>query len=120
MRNVDIAWLAGIFDGEGTVWCRWPKRRNVIVEIKMTHKLTIERIHELFPGRMARGQLSGWSIKPQWRWSLDTLGTQKFLVLVLPYLVTKKGEAKIAIRLCDRSGVEDMDALAAALKASRL
>ena len=120
MKDTEIAWLAGLFDGEGCVWCRWPKRKNVIVEIKMTHRQTIERVQMLFPGRMAKGHLSGFSIKPQWRWSLDTLGAGRFLVMILPYLVTKKDEAIIALRLCDRSGREDMDILSTALKMARL
>jgi len=118
-KDTDVAWLAGLFDGEGTVWCRWPKRKNVIVEIKMTHRETIEVVNRLFPGRVARGQISGWSIRPQWRWSLDTLGSKQFLTLVLPYLVTKRREAEIALQLCDRTGAVDMTALAAELQAAR-
>ena len=119
MTETEKAWLAGIFDGEGCVWSRWPKRKNVLIEIKMTHKQTIERINEIFPGRISLGHLSGLSIKPQWRWSLDTNGTRRFITLMLPYLVTKKREAEIALRLCDRSGNENFYVLAAQLKSGR-
>ena len=119
MKNIEKAWLAGIFDGEGCVWCRFPKAKNVIVEIKMTHKKTMLKINKLFPGRLVEGNLSGWSIKPQWKWSLDTNGSKKFLIMLSPYLVTKKKEAEIAIRLCDRTGAENLAVLAKRLKASR-
>ena len=117
MKDTDIAWLAGIFDGEGCVWSRWPKRKNVIVEIKMADKNTILRIDKLFPGRVAQGQLSGWSKKPQWRWSLDTKGSLEFLVLIIPYLVTKRRQAQLAIQLCDReSGYDQFDIIQKELK----
>lgn len=93
---------------------------NVVTEIKMAHRATIERINELFPGRVAIGHLSGWSVKPQFRWTLDTKGTRMFLVTVMPYLVTKKREAEIALLLCERdSKREDFDSLAEQLKACR-
>ena len=88
-------------------------------EIKTTHMATINKIDELFPGRVALGHLSGLGTKPQWRWSLDTNGTKEFLKLVMPYLITKKREAEIAIKMCDRSGAGNLDALAAELKAAR-
>ena len=122
MTETEKAWLAGIFDGEGCVWCRWPKRKNVIVEVKMTHLPTIERIHALFPGRLATGSLSknAFGKRPQWRWSLDTRGSKVFLALVLPYLVTKRREAEIALQLCERGSSVPMDILANELRAARL
>ena len=120
MTEVEKAWLAGLFDGEGCVWSRWPKRMNVVTEIKMTHKATIERVNQLFPGRLAVGHLYGWSIKPQFRWTLDTKGTKEFLNALMPYLVTKKREAEIALLLCDRdSSRENFDSLAGELKGCR-
>lgn len=121
MKETEIAWLAGLFDGEGCVWSRWPKRANVVTEIKMAHKETMEKINELFPGRFVLGNLSRGTLgkKDQWRWSLDTLGTKRFLSLVLPYLVTKKREAEIALLLCEQPRKEIRDELAARLKASR-
>jgi len=112
MIETEKAWLAGIFDGEGCVWSRWPKRMNVVTEITMTHKPTIERINSLFPGRVAMRHLSGIGKRPQWRWSLDTNGTRRFLSILLPYLVTKRDEARIALKLCERShGTEGFDKL---------
>jgi hypothetical protein len=121
MTEVEKAWLAGLFDGEGCVWSRWPKRMNVVTEIKMTHRQTIDRVNQLFPGNVSIGHLSGWGTKPQFRWCLDTRGTKEFLALVLPYLVTKKREAEIALLLCDRGGSRGayFDSLAGELKGCR-
>ncbi len=119
MTEVEKAWLAGLFDGEGCAWSRWPKRSNVHAEIKMSHKPTVEKVNSLFPGSFVKGQLSGLNIRSQWRWRLDTKRTKEFLSLILPYLVTKRREAELAIRLCDRSGQENRDELARELKEVR-
>ena len=102
MNNTEAAWLAGIVDSEGAIWCRWPKRTNVVVEIKMTHMPTLQKLNDLFPGQLVPGQLSHWSKLPQWRWSVDTLGADELLRVILPYMVTKRGAANAAIQLCRR------------------
>lgn len=121
MEKTDIAWLAGIFDGEGCIWSRWPKRANVHVEIKMAHEATVRRINELFPGRFVLGNISAGALakKPQWRWQLDTKKTKVFLELVLPYLFTKREEALIALKLCDQPDPAVRDVLASKLKEAR-
>lgn len=104
MLETEKAWLAGLFDGEGSVYCRLPKRYNVEVEIKMTDYGTLEKVNSLFPGRLVFGNKSRGTLgkKDQWRWSLNTKKSGEFLKLVHPYLVTKKLKAKFAIRLCQR------------------
>lgn len=119
MKDTEAAWLAGIFDGEGCVWSRWPKRKNVIVEVKMADYRTVSRINDLFPGRFVQGHISGMSKLPQWRWSLDTNGSKRFLELVMPYLVTKREQAEVAILLCDRSMPHKYDEWSALLKSLR-
>ncbi len=102
MKETEKAWLAGLFDGEGSVWSRWPKRSNLIsVEIKMTHKPTLEKVQELFPGRFVVGHLSfnGISKRTQWKWTLETNKAVKFLIEILPYLVTKHAQVVIALEL---------------------
>lgn len=104
MKDTDAAWLAGIIDGEGAIWCRWPKRTNVVVEVKMTDLRTLEHIQSLWPGRLVNGQLSerGWSKLPQFRWSIDTLGAAALLTRIEPFMVTKREVARAAIELCRR------------------
>lgn len=118
MTETEKAWLAGLIDGEGSIWTRFPERRNVICEIKMAHKATLEHVQSLFPGRLVKGQLTvgGWSKKGQWKWSIDTNGTRELLTTILPYMVTKREQAEIAIRLCDRTNIQPMHILAVQLK----
>lgn len=115
----DAAWLAGLMDGEGAIWCRWPKRTNVLIEINMTHRRTLERVQSLFPGRLFLGVRSAKSLSkiPQYRWQLDTLGTAMFLEWVAPYMFTKREAAFAAIELCKRPiDREHMDFWQAKLK----
>lgn len=116
MTETEKAWLAGIIDGEGCIWTRFPKRKNVHVEVKMCHKATVERIQQLYPGRFVKGRLSGMSLKPQWLWSLDTNGARELLTLVLPYMVTKREQAEIAIQLADRKTPRPMHILTVRLR----
>lgn len=102
MTELEAAWLAGLIDGEGAIWCRWPKRTNVVVEVKMTHLPTLERINVLWPGRLVPGQLSGMSRLPQYRWSIDTLGAEMLLTRLVPHMITKREVAIAAIQLCRR------------------
>lgn len=121
MKDTEAAWLAGLIDGEGAIWCRWPKRTNVVIEVKMTHLPTLERIQALFPGRLVPGHLTvgGWSRLPQYRWTLDTLGAERLLNLVLPYMVTKREVAEAALQLCRRPvEASHMDEWACRLKAA--
>jgi hypothetical protein len=95
------------------------ERTNVVIEVKMTHLPTLQRIQELFPGRLAQGSLSKNSLSklPQYRWSLDTMGSAELLPRLLPYLVTKKEVAHAALHLCERPiDRQHMDTWASNLK----
>ena len=99
----DIAWAAGIIDGEGCIWTRWPKRTNVCVEVKMIHKPTIERLSQLFGGRVSEAHKRRRGRRTQWRWWADTRVAQKVLDATLPFLVTKRMQARCAIGIIESS-----------------
>lgn len=104
MTETEKAWLAGIIDGEGAIYCRLPKQFKVMVEVKMTCFETVEAIHGLFPGCFTKGYLSKNSLgkKPQWKWALCTSKAYEFLKLISPYLRTKRIIAAHAIVLAAR------------------
>jgi len=102
----DIAWAAGILDGEG---CIRIKRNNLKkktihygleVSVKMVDKATIERLKELFPDcsiyteRSSRGYLF-------YRWCVFGETASEILEEMLPYLVTKKDQAELAIEFIE-------------------
>ena len=95
-----IAYLAGLFDGEGSVMYKQyiEKRKNrpnpmkcwrIRLEVAMTDKETIKHIYDtLDVGRGPRTVRPG--RKPQWRWSTSYRGANKVARLLLPYAKTKK------------------------------
>ena len=103
MNINDIAYIAGLFDGEGCVTCKQVKRKRkdrgdkiynqwyIRCEISMTDKAVIEWIHETLG--------FGWSAekkyhtkpkyKRQWRWCCGYRDALTFAKLVWPYAQVK-------------------------------
>ena len=85
MNQVEAAWLAGIIDGEGSIYIRRSRKKEtdnftyaLSVRVGMTHK----RKKKIF------------------LWTLDTRKAEKVLKEVYPYLVTKKEQATLALAFC--------------------
>lgn len=107
MKNEDIIYLAGLLDGEGCILimktrpekaARFVSPSYVLrVSIAMTHKETIEWIHNTFGGNfgLSRKAKNGW--KAVWRWNFHSQKASDLLKLMLPYLITKRNEAIVAI-----------------------
>tara|TARA_Y100000289_G_C3794699_1_gene85886 strand:- start:95 stop:496 length:402 start_codon:yes stop_codon:yes gene_type:complete len=96
-----IAYLAGLFDGEGSVMYKQyiEKRKNrpnpmkcwrIRLDVAMTDKETIKYIYDTLdvgwwgPRTVRPGR------KPQWRWSTSFRGANKVARMFLPYAKTKK------------------------------
>ena len=96
-----IAYLAGLFDGEGSVMYKQylEKRKNrpnpalcwrIRLEVAMTDKDTVKHIYDTLmvgwwgPRKVRPGRL------PQWRWSTSYRGANEVAKLFLPYAITKK------------------------------
>jgi len=122
MTETELAWVAGLFDGEGCVYSCLPKRKDVRVEMNMTCQKTIERLNELFEGRVTRKCLSvkSLSLRPQWSWRRNHRAAREFLLAIRPYSITKGDAIDIALRLYDRTGKEDLLALGLALREANL
>ena len=79
--KLDIAYVAGIFDGEGSLtYKKYKERRKkgnkvnyydcwrIAMEVSMTDKNTIELIHETLLCGTVRPKKVPEGMKPQWRW----------------------------------------------------
>ena len=101
--KLDIAYIAGLFDGEGNVsYKKYPKKRkgtkkkymawNIQLEISMTDKNIIELIHEtLMVGTVhekppGKGQIGK---KMQYRWRCNHRDALHVCKLLWPYTVVK-------------------------------
>lgn len=116
-REVDLAWLAGIIDGEGNLHAlvqekksgtdRWkylcPKIRITNTDVRMIHKVSEIYVREGLVFFYALNRVSRYqNKKPTWRDQLEiTVGSQagvvKLLKLVMPYLVNKSRYAEIML-----------------------
>lgn len=109
MKPVDASYIAGLLDGEGSIFISknnpkvgYPYYKLVVV-IYNTHEPTIRFIHSLCCGGVYRFRTAGTDhrgIKTNrdiWKWYIDNNEAKKFLRKVLPYLRIKKDQAKLAL-----------------------
>lgn len=95
---IGIAWLTGLFDGEGTVV--WRGRAGVELAIKMTDRDLIERVHEVTACGYTYGPFwnRGPGIgKPMWAWSCGrSEDVQRLLEFMQPLLGQRRKERALA------------------------
>jgi hypothetical protein len=95
-----LAWAAGIFDGEGCITTCLPNRFQLRVEVKMTHKPTIIAFSEITGGKVSDGYERRGK-KPQYRVRIYGSNALKCLEKFYPFLITKKSEAEIAFKIME-------------------
>ena len=102
MQISDIAYIAGLFDGEGSITYKKYKERKkkgnkvkyyncwrIVMEISMTDKNAVEFVHEtlgcgaLKPKKVPKGA------KKQWRWRCVFRDALYVCKLLWPYAITK-------------------------------
>jgi hypothetical protein len=102
MTENDIAYFAGLFDGEGSVYFKKTKQvkhnrpgkpiHNVTVirmEIAMTDKDTIKWCHDLFKcGHFGERKVKE-GYKRQWRWRVAHREALNVAIAIWPYVKTK-------------------------------
>lgn len=111
ITNEMKAYLAGLFDGEGSVNIFKQSNRKdmnypayfVEISIGNTHKGVLQWILEHFGGRLT-DNAEQYSHRNQrtWRWRASSDEAYKTLVLMLPYLIIKKEQAQLAIEFRER------------------
>jgi hypothetical protein len=111
LNSNDIAWLAGIWDGEGYIGTYWKKLNGttalgliVRASVKNTDVFMIKKISEiLYQANIGfHYQLEKNSTSLFLTIGLRGKGTiKKLLMLLLPYLITKKYQALLMLELID-------------------
>lgn len=113
LKNEEIAYIAGLFDGEGNVNIfmvftptMQDQKKNPKYELSIaiynTHKPVIDWLYEIFGGYVqTKNATKNSSYKKHWKenysWKLGATQAKDFLEMVLPYLQIKKEQAAIAI-----------------------
>ena len=105
--ETDKAYIAGLFDGEGSVSILSTMQKN-LKEFKRGRKLTLlayvtntnedilNWLNKIFGGNK-KFKASGLGKKPCFRWQVGTRTAKEFLEIIYPYLKIKKRQAEIGI-----------------------
>ena len=119
--NEELAWVAGIIDGEGYI--RIARRifipkslpnskvyYRLEVFVGMVHKPSIEKLQSIFNKgkiKIVTPDKNKNHVRVVWRWILSQYESVDVLKFILPYLITKKDEALVALefaKLNDKRG----------------
>ena len=104
MKKTDIAYMAGIFDGEGSITIakrpatpKWNPCYYLKVNIGMANEYIPKLFQFYFGGSIYRYEPRGLSKLPLWNLKLTTRQATELLSVLLPYLKLKRNEAELAI-----------------------
>ncbi len=105
---LDIAWAAGLFDGEGCVYVarskhdgmRYGHHYRISCCISLTHLQTLERFRDLFGGGVHENV--NHPGRQLWQWVLSGQEpVRAFLNAILPFAMVKREEIELMLDACD-------------------
>lgn len=109
MKETDLAWAAGIIDGEGCIsiqrcyhTANRPPCYTLFVTAGMVHKPTAERLRRLFGGCLYMKKPRNPKHQVGWYWYVASRKAAEVLEIVYPYLFTKHKQAGLGIRFSKR------------------
>lgn len=110
MKRTDLAYAAGIIDGEGCISIsRNSKNRGLQIQVEVgnTNEWLLQWLRFAFGGRVIlvndrRTENRGW--KPVYHWYLRYDEIREFLKLIYPYLRIKRVQAEIVLKVL---GIKD-------------
>jgi hypothetical protein len=102
MDNVELAYIAGYFDGEGSVGIyKSGGGYSIIAQVTNTYKPMIETLYKEFGGNIrSRKSYNGVGFvvaRQQWSWSASGKNAASFFNQILPYLHEKRIQAEEAV-----------------------
>jgi hypothetical protein len=96
--HLDIAYIAGLFDGEGSVTCKKYKEKKksgtydcwrISMEISMTDRNVIELVHETLMVGTVKSKKVPKGMRPQWRWRCTFRDCLQVCKKIWPYATVK-------------------------------
>jgi len=99
----DLAWAAGIIDGEGCISLHIVKSSRAScfvlrVSVANTSVLMLSHLREIFGcGTTVLQQRAAAHHKPRWNWQVCSKQAETVLRQVEPYLVNKREEARVGL-----------------------
>jgi hypothetical protein len=103
MKETDLAYAAGIIDGEGCIYASKPSKHNsyrLNVAVSMTSERVVRLMAELFGGPVYDGNKIKRELvgrKQIWTWRVTNESAVAVLRLIGPYLVEKGDQAWLGL-----------------------
>lgn len=113
MKETDKAWIAGFIDGEGSLTIAKQIRKDrpspayrAQVSASNTDTSPLEFIHSLYGGSLYKGKpyqvgVNGKPWRPSWQWYCKVSRQKEFLLDILPYLQSKRGQAEVLLEFIE-------------------
>ena len=96
LKESDLGYTAGIVDGESTIACYYnkgSKNMQQYVKVRMKYDKVPKWLLKKWGGSLAHDKIGTWS------WKLSSIPATQMLKYIMPYMVEKKTQARIFIRL---------------------
>ena len=96
---IQLAWTAGIVDGEGHISIKHlrPTVYQLEIGITNTDPRLMQRLQTLFGGHIKRHGKNSLSKRPCWTWCVCSKQAETFLRAIRPYLFVKAEQADIGL-----------------------
>lgn len=100
MKKVDYAYIAGFFDGEGSIGITKRKAGDyqLLVSIGQANRFPLKWLQFNFGGCLQTTLSNKPHIQTMYRWRVVANDAFEFLTTIYPYLILKKAEAELAIK----------------------
>lgn len=99
--DIELAYVAGFFDGEGCVYLNALKNGGASLRVKISQKdkRPLEYIRSIFGGSVCVSRNKKWATEC-WNWSVSAAQGERFLKLVQPFCLVKKEAIEIGLEYC--------------------
>ena len=90
------AYLAGIVDGEGTIWLAKRSDRPSLkptIKVNMTERAVLDLLQKTFGGTVRLRPRAKPHYKDQWIWGVTNNMARKCIESLLPHLIVKRASA---------------------------
>ena len=101
MKKTDLAYVAGLFDGEGSISIVKNKKWNnhtLQISLGSTDEWICQSLKMMFGGNISLKNETHDGIRACWQWSNGSRKAYNTLLLIVPYLRIKRPQAEIAIK----------------------
>ena len=101
LTDVELAYIAGLIDGEGCIMSSHPKNNSnpLSLAVTMIHRPTITWLHEKCGGAIRPHTTRQANARQGWTWYLKGVRTYSLLARVASLMHTKADEALVALAL---------------------